>query len=73
MEDDLLILKLLVDERNIERGKFSLLFGTPEAIFESERWRELLLGDPLHQQVVAVAVNEAHCVHKIKMVKIIDI
>ena len=56
--------KLLVDERDIERGKFSLLFGTPEAIFESERWRELLLGDPLHQQVVAVAVDEAHCVHK---------
>ena len=60
--------KLLVDERDIERGKFSLLFGTPEAIFESERWRELLLGDPLHQQVVAVAVDEAHCL----MVKIID-
>ena len=58
--------KLLVDERDIERGKFSLLFGTPEAaIVESERWRELLLGDPLHQQVVAVAVDEAHCVHKI--------
>ena len=56
--------KLLVDERDIERRKFSLLFGTPEAIFESERWRELLLGDPLHQQVVAVAVDEAHCVHK---------
>ena len=56
--------KLLVDERDIERGKFSLLFGNPEAIFESERWRELLLGDPLHQQVVALAVDEAHCVHK---------
>ena len=70
MEDDLLILKLLVDERNIERGKFSLLFGTPEAIFESERWRELLLGDPLHQQVVAVAVDEAQLCSQ--MVKIID-
>ena len=54
--------KLLVDERDIERGKFSLLFGTTKAIVESERWRELLLGDLLHQQV---AVDEAHCVHKI--------
>ena len=43
---------MLVDERNIKRGNFSLLFGTPEAIVESERWRELLLGD---QQDVAVA------------------
>ena len=47
--------KLLVDESDIERGKFSLLFGTPEA---SETWRELLLGD---RQVVAVV---AHCVYK---------
>ena len=56
--------KLLVDERDIERGKFSLLFDTPEAIVESERWRELLLGEPPHRQIVAVAVDEAHCVYK---------
>ena len=56
--------ELLVDERDVERGKFSLLFGAPEAIVGSERWRQLLLGDPLCQQIVAVAVDEAHCVYK---------
>ena len=58
---------MALNNRDIERGKFSLLFGTPEAIVESERWRELLLGEPLH---VAVAVDEVHCVYK--WYKIID-
>ena len=56
--------ELLVDERDVERGMFSLLFGSPEAIIGSERWRQLLLGDPLCRQIVAVAVDEAHCVYK---------
>lgn len=56
--------ELLVDERDVEGGKFSLLFGAPEAIVGSERWRQLLLGEPLYRQIVAVAVDEAHCVYK---------
>ena len=51
-------------ERDVEEGKLSLLFGAPEAIVGSERWRQLLLGDPLYQRIVAVAVDEAHCVYK---------
>ena len=62
--DGQLTKELLVNERDIEKGNFSVLFGTPEAIIGSERWRELFLGDPLHQQIVAVAVDEAHCVYK---------
>lgn len=56
--------ELLVAERDVEEGKLSLLFGAPEAIIGSERWRQLLLGDPLCQRIVAVAVEEAHCVYK---------
>ena len=56
--------ELLVAERDVEEGKLSLLFGSPEAIIGSERWRQLLLGDSLCQRIVAVAVDEAHCVYK---------
>ena len=52
-----------MDERGVEQGKFSLLFGAPKAIVRSERWRQLLLGDSLCQQIVAVAEDEAHCVY----------
>jgi superfamily II DNA helicase RecQ len=31
--------ELLVDERDVEEGKLSLLFGAPEVIVGSERWR----------------------------------
>lgn len=34
--------ELLATERDVEGGKFSLLFCTPEAIIGSEKWRELL-------------------------------
>jgi len=55
---------LLASDRDVEAGKFSLLFGAPEAIIGSEKWRELLLRPPLSRQVVAVAIDEAHCVSK---------
>ena len=45
-------------------GKYSLLFTAPEAIIGSAKWREKLLMSPLNDRVVAVAVDEAHCVSK---------
>ena len=45
-------------------GKFSLLFSAPEAIIGSEKWRECLLQFPLNERIVALAVDEAHCVSK---------
>lgn len=56
--------ELLASERDIEQGKFSLLFGAPESIVGVERWRQLLIGEPLCHQIVAVAIDEAHCVYK---------
>ncbi len=43
-------------------GKYSLLFAAPEAVIDMPEWREVLLSSPLHVRVVAVAVDEAHCV-----------
>ena len=44
--------------------KFSILFSAPEAIVGVEKWRTVLLNPPLSERVVAVAVDEAHCVSK---------
>jgi len=45
-------------------GKYSLLFAAPEAIVGVKEWRDLLLSSPLRDRVVAIAVDEAHCVSK---------
>ena len=44
---------------------FQLLYSAPEAILGSgSLWRQLLLIPPLSETVVALAVDEAHCVFK---------
>jgi superfamily II DNA helicase RecQ len=45
-------------------GKFSLLFAAPEALIGVQGWREIMLSPPLCDQLVAIAVDEAHCVSK---------
>ena len=45
-------------------GKYSLVFSAPEAVIGLAKWREKLLTSPLHDRIVAVAVDEAHCVCK---------
>ena len=55
---------LLSTSKGIQSGAYRLLFSAPEAIMDSECWREILLEEPLCHQVVAVVVDEAHCVYK---------
>ena len=45
-------------------NKYSLLFAAPEAVVGEQKWKEKLLQAPLHSRIVAVAVDEAHCVSK---------
>ena len=55
--------ELLVTGRDVSLGHFRLLYSAPEAIFGSDyTWRQLLVCPPLSDTVVAVAVDEAHCV-----------
>lgn len=56
--------ELLVSDRGIVCGQYRLLFSAPEALLNSDRWRHMLIQPPLCHQVVAVAVDEAHCVYK---------
>ena len=53
--------KLLSD---IQAGKFKLLFYSPEAVVGSSKWKDQMLTSPLSHQIVALVVDEAHCVYK---------
>ena len=55
---------LLATERDIAQGKPRLLFTAPEAIVGNSRWKQMLLELPLCHQIVAIIVDEAHCVYK---------
>ena len=45
-------------------GMFSLLFASPEAVIGDTKWRERLMNYPLSERIVALAVDEAHCISK---------
>lgn len=49
---------------SITPGQYSLVFTAPEAILESGKWRECLLDTSVSNKIVAVAVDEAHCVSR---------
>ena len=44
--------------------RFSLLYAAPEAIIRVDKWRTVLLNPPLSELIVAIAIDEAHCVSK---------
>ena len=49
------------DERvNVENGKYSLVYGSPEAWLKNERWRSMLHHDVYSRKLCAIAVDEAH-------------
>ena len=55
---------LLATESDIAGGSFRVLLSAPEAIVGSDKWREVLLNPCVGERVVAVTVDEAHCVSK---------
>ena len=50
--------------KDIKSGSHRFLFSAPEAIIDSDCWRELLLDHPLCNQIIAIVIDEAHCVFK---------
>lgn len=49
-------------EEEIFRGCYQLVFMSPEAILNDERWRDMLSSEVYRQRLVALVVDEAHCV-----------
>ena len=48
--------------RVVERGTFSVVYGSPEAWLKIDRWRKMLASDLYRKKLCAFAVDEAHVV-----------
>lgn len=46
----------------VERGAFSVVYGSPEAWLKNDRWRKMLASDLYRKKLCAIAVDEAHVV-----------
>ena len=44
----------------VERGAFSVVYGSPEAWLKIDRWRKMLASDLYRKKLCAFAVDEAH-------------
>ena len=55
---------LVANEKDVSAGKYRLLYTAPEAVLEDHTWRMLLLAHPLSSTLMAIAIDEAHCVYK---------
>ena len=54
--------ELTVRVSNIHQ--YSILFCAPEAVIGVDKWRETLSNTSMSECIVALAVDEAHCVSK---------
>ncbi len=55
---------LVTTPTEMSSGKYRLLYTALKAVIEDHSWRMLLLQPPLSSSLVAIAVDEAHCVYK---------
>lgn len=46
------------------KGQYQLVFISPESLIRNLRWREMLRSDVYQQNLVGLAIDEAHCVTK---------
>ena len=47
---------------NVQKGLVQLLFISPESLLSNPQWREMLLLPVYQERVVALVVDEAHCI-----------
>ena len=46
----------------VREGKVQLVYISPESLVENPQWRTMLLSAPYQKHLVAIAVDEAHCI-----------
>ena len=51
-------------QEDIMKGKYQLVFSSPESLLGTLRWRALLCESTYTQILVGLIVDEAHCVLK---------
>ncbi|XP_022791375.1 mediator of RNA polymerase II transcription subunit 34-like isoform X1 [Stylophora pistillata] len=52
------------DRRDVEAGKYSLVYGTPESWLDNDRWRSMLTNKVYSEKLCAIAVDEAHVIRQ---------
>lgn len=55
---------LVATEMDVSAGKYRLLYAAPEAVVGDHTWTRMLVAPPLSSSLVAITVDEAHCVYK---------
>ena len=50
--------------RGIKEGTSQLIFMSPESLLNNRRWRDVLLSRVFTDNLVCIAIDEAHCVPK---------
>ncbi len=51
-------------KKDVVKGRYQIVYFTPEMILTNRRWREMLIGDVYTHQLKAFIVDEAHTVKK---------
>ena len=49
-------------KNGVERGEYSLVFMSPEAMLTVLRWQEIFHTDVYQECMICLAVDEAHCI-----------
>ena len=47
---------------SLYRGDFQLIYSSPEALLTVHQWRKMLSSNVYQENIVALAVDEAHCI-----------
>ena len=50
--------------KGIKDGRYQVLFISPESLLCNPQWRNILLSNVYQENLVCVAVDEAHCIPK---------
>lgn len=50
--------------RKILEGEYQLVFISPEAVLSRRKWRKMLLSHVYQNNLIALVIDEAHCVKK---------
>ena len=53
-----------VDENNLLKGTYSLVFGSPESFLQNEKWRNMIRSNVYQDRTFAIVTDEVHVVPK---------
>ena len=52
------------DMNRVYEGRYPIIFISPEALLTDSKWRDVLLSQVYQHHLMAVVIDEAHCVKK---------